>query len=113
MKKIFSLITLFGALLITSCHTSKIVSTDNYSVSVAKAVTSKPDTLNAQQMDSVINADKLPALAKWVQNVYKDESTFAVVTYKTLYDKSTNTVYTVKILNSSVYVLSKRSLQTK
>ena len=108
MKKLFTLISILSVLFISSCSSYK-KSTDidmMYGVSVTKAITAKPDTLTVAQMDSVVKVDKLPVLNKWVQNVYKDESTLTNIVYKTLYDKSSNTVYTVKILNNSVYVLS-------
>ena len=115
MKKLFTLISILSVLFISSCGSYKN-STDidmMYGVSVTKAITAKPDTLTVAQMDSVVKVDKLPVLNKWVQNVYKDESTLTNIVYKTLYDKSSNTVYTVKILNNSVYVLSKRTLPTR
>ena len=115
MKKLFTLISILSVLFISSCGSYKNA-TDvdgTCGVSVIKAITAKPDTLTVAQMDSVVKVDRLPALNKWVQNVYKDESTLTNIVYKTLYDKSSNTVYTVKILNNSVYVLSKRTLQTR
>ena len=115
LSVLFILISILSVLFISSCGSYKNA-TDidgTYGVSVTKAITAKPDTLTVAQMDSVVKVDKLPVLNKWVQNVYKDESTFTNIVYKTLYDKSSNTVYTVKILNNSVYVLSKRTLQTR
>ena len=113
MKKLFTLISILSVLFISSCSSYKKSTDMMYGVSVTKAITAKPDTLTVAQMDSVVKVDKLPVLNKWVQNVYKDESTLTNIVYKTLYDKSSNTVYTVKILNNSVYVLSKRTLQTR
>lgn len=115
MKKLFTLISILSVLFILSCGSYKNA-TDidgTYGVSVTKAITAKPDTLTVAQMDSVIKVDRLPVLNKWVQDVYKDESTLTNIVYRTLYDKTSNTVYTVKILNNSVYVLSKRTLQIR
>jgi hypothetical protein len=112
MKKFFTFLTICSALLITSCKSVQKISEYGSGINVNKVITIKPDTLNSVQMDSVINTDQLPVLIKWTSSSLKDEETLQSNTIRTLYDRNTNTIYTVKTLNVTTYILSKRKIQT-
>lgn len=80
-------------------------------VDVQHAYTLPTCTLNIAQMDSMIKADELPVISKWTKSQYKDEETQMTTEYMTLFDKTSNTVYTVKTLNRRQYVISKRVIK--
>lgn len=92
-----------------SVDTTEIVM--GMSVDVQHAHTLPTCTLSIEQVDSMIMADKLPVLSKWTKNQFKDYETATTTDYMTLFDKTTNTVYTVKTLNRRQYVVSKRLIK--
>jgi hypothetical protein len=115
MKKLVYTIITIGIMAVCGCNPTKNVAdnSETYGVHVTGAKTSKPDTLNVAQVDSFIRHDRLPRLEKWTASAFVDDETGKAYTYKTLYDNTTKTVYTVKILNNDVYVLSKRFLNVR
>ena len=115
MKKFITIFSALTLIFITSCKTNSETSYvfDTYGVSVQSAKTMKPDTLNTAQMDSVLKADNLPAIQKWVSANHTDAETKRTNTYKTLYDNTTNVIYTIKIINNNMYILSKRKLSVR
>lgn len=80
-------------------------------VDVQHAHTLPTCTLSIAQMDSMIKADELPQLDKWTKNNLQDYETKTNTEYMTLFDKTSNTVYTVKTLNRRQYVVSKRIIK--
>lgn len=116
-----SIIMMFFATI--SCHNMKKTDIEQslndsvpqeivFGVNVTKAHTFEPCTLNVSQMDSMISTDKLPVLNKWTKQTLSDEETKIMNDYMTLYDKTSNIVYTVKKISLKDYVVSKRQLST-
>lgn len=114
MKKIFSTIAIGLCIALASCKTSQDVSTPgSYGVSAVASSVTKPDTLDAQKTDSLLRVDCLPAINKWASSVYIDDESGREFTYRTLYDRSTNTIYTLKTLSDGRLVLIKRHIKTR
>lgn len=112
MKK---LLYLFVTLvLVCSCdQTKKTINDNTYGVSVENVKSMGIDTLTAVQVDSMTKHDKLPNKSKWVKTYLKDEETKTGYEYTTLYDRTSNIVYTIKYLkNENVYVVKKRKIIT-
>ena len=115
MRKILFVATAFALMTLgMSCSSSRqAVSTENtYGVSVQSAYTMKPETLTVVSLDSLLKTDKLPRLAKWTKSAFKDDESNTYNVFRTLYDRSTNTIYTLKELNAQTLVLTKRRLRT-
>lgn len=100
--------------LITACETSK-KSASNFNneeilfgVQIEKVHTLVPCTLNIFQMDSMLQTDKLPKLNKWTKNPLTDEETKVLTNYMTLYDRTSNIVYTIKEMKDGKFVVSKK-----
>lgn len=114
MKK---LLYLFVCLtMVCSCNPTKKNVNDNnvYSVSVENVKSMGIDTLTSIQVDSMTKHDKLPNKSKWVKTYLKDEESKTGYEYTTLYDRTSNIVYTVKFLkDKNVYVVKKRKISTK
>lgn len=93
-----------------SCGPTKSLQQDNtYGVSIKNIKTLSLDTLTVVQFDSLITADKLPAYKKWVKTYLKDAETNESIEYSTLYDKTTDIIYTIKYLKTNKkYVVLKR-----
>jgi hypothetical protein len=116
MKKIFSIIAVSLCIALSACKTGQEVSTErpnSYGVSVTASSATKPDTLTAQRVDSLIYVDKLPTINKWVSSVYIDEETKCGYEFWTLYDRTTNIIYTLKLLPDNRFVMIKRTLKTR
>ena len=114
MKRIIFIISTICIVCMTACKTKEVSSSENiYGVSISSAKTLKPDTLNAAGLDSLVKADKLPAFSKWVAAAFIDDETQTTYYFRTLFDSRSNIVYTVKSLNPSLFVVSKRKLATK
>lgn len=114
MKK-FLFIIGFCAAVMTGCKPTQGVVGDvnTYGVSAVGAKTYGPDTLDVAQIDSLVRTDRLPALKKWTKSVFVDEETGFTCEYRTLYDKTSNIVYTVKYIPQNTYILSKRKLSVR
>lgn len=114
MKKLLYLFV--SLILVCSCNPTKKV-TDNdgvYSVAVQNIKSMGIDTLTDIQVDSMTKHDKLPNKSKWVKTYLKDEESKIGYEYTTLYDRTSNIVYTVKFLkDKNVYVVKKRKISTK
>lgn len=113
MKRLtgFFIISLF--LMLNGCKTASVENDGTFGVSPTATYTIAPDTLCVSQMDSVVNADRLPALEKWAKSVFNDYETNTSYVYRTLYDKTSNTIYTVKNLDTETFVLSKRKITVR
>jgi hypothetical protein len=112
MKK---LLYLFVTLvLVCSCDPTKKVANDNtYGVSVENVKSIGIDTFTVVQVDSMVKHDKLPNKSKWPKTYLKDEETKKAYEYTTLYDRTSNIVYTIKYLkDENVYVVKKRKIAT-
>jgi hypothetical protein len=114
MRKILFVAAAFALMTIgMSCSTQKQATDEPvYGVSVQTAQTLKPETLTVAGLDSLLKTDKLPRLAKWTKSVFQDDETNVYNVYRTLYDQSTYTIYTLKELNTQTLVLTKRRLKT-
>ena len=113
MKKIFSILTLSVCIALISCKTGQTVSGDStYGVQATQSSVTKPDTLDNQKIDSLLRVDHLPAVKKWASSVYIDDENGQASQYRTLYDRSTNTIYTLKALSDGRFVLIKRIIRT-
>jgi hypothetical protein len=112
MKKIFVIFSLATALVFASCATQK-ENVGTYGVSATSAQTMRPDTLDNAKVDSLLKADSLPAIKKWTTSSFVDEETHVTSTYRTLYDQTTNTIYTLKTLADGRFVLIKRVIRTR
>ena len=113
MRKIFYIISFVAALSFSACHTTETTTTNGiYGVSVQGNKTSKPDTLNSIGLDSMVRVDRLPKVQKWATSTFVDDETGKAIVYRTLYDRTTNTIYTLKTLDQNVFVLSKKYLRT-
>lgn len=110
---VLSVMTIITVLCCCSSSKNSINTLGVYGVSVSKAQIIKPDTLNYIQIDSVMRVDALPVLDKWTTSTFKDEESGTMMSYKTLFDKSTNIVYTIKILDNNTFVLSKKVVQVR
>lgn len=117
MKKIFSTIAIALCIAFTSCKTGQdVVQTDNpnsFGVSATASSVSKPDTLDAMKIDSLVRVDRLPVINKWTSSIYVDDENNRAYTYRTLYDRSTNIIYTLKALSDGRFVLIKRTIKTR
>lgn len=115
MKKLFYIFVTAAMLTICSCHTQQTsVSTDGiYGVSVQQAWTLKPETLSVAGIDSLRKADKLPKIEKWTTSSFTDDENNVRSIYRTLYDRTTGIVYTLKQLDANTSVLTKRVIITK
>lgn len=113
MKKLLYLFVTL--ILVCSCDPTKKNVTDNnaYGVFVENVKSMGIDTLTAIQVDSMTKHDKLPNKSKWVKTYLKDEETKTGYEYTTLYDRTSNIVYTIKYLKAkNVYVVKKRKIVT-
>ena len=72
----------------------------------------QPDTLDNRRIDSLLTADRLPAVQRWASSTYIDDESGRASQYRTLYDRSTNTIYTLKTLTDRRFVLIKRVIRT-
>ena len=117
MKKLFYVFITAAMFTICSCHTQKSgVNTDGdniYGVNVQQAWTLKPETLNVAGIDSLRKADKLPKIEKWTSSSFTDDENNVRSIYRTLYDRTTGIVYTLKQLDANTSVLTKRIIKTK
>lgn len=114
MRKIFYIISFVAALSFSACHTTETATGDGtYGVAVQSNKTSKPDTINSIGLDSLVRVDRLPKVQKWATSTFVDDETGKPIVYRTLYDRTTNTIYTIKILEQNVFVLSKKYLRTR
>ncbi len=113
MKRILFIISTICIVCMTACKTKESTTENTYGVSIASAKTMKPDTLSTAGLDSLVKSDKLPLFSKWVAAALIDDETKTTYHFKTIFDNRTNTVYTVKTLNPSLFVVSKRKLTTK
>ena len=115
MRKLFYtfIITAF----IASCTPTKSIQSNNsdntYGVSVQAALTLRPETLDVAGVDSMLKHDQLPATRKWATASYVDDESGVRQVYHTLYDRSTQIIYTIKELGNNVFVLSKRQIGEK
>jgi hypothetical protein len=83
--------------------------TDYQKYSLVARITDGLDTLTVVQFDSLITADNLPAYKKWIKTYLKDAETNESIEYSTLYDKTTDIIYTIKYLTTNKkYVVLKR-----
>ena len=117
MKKILYVFAIFTAFCIASCRTTKTldnnISVDSaYGVSAQAAQTFLPETLSFRGVDSLLKADRLPDLKKWSAAYYKDDETNERNEYRTLYDRTSWTIYTVKKVSPGKWVLVKRIIKT-
>ena len=113
MKKLLYLFVTL--ILVCSCDpTKKTINNDNvYGVSVENIKSMGIDTLTGVQVDSMTKHDKLPNKSKWVKTYLKDEESKTGYEYTTLYDRTSNIVYTIKYLkDKNVYVVKKRRITT-
>ena len=112
MKKLIAIIGIASMLSLFGCGSTKnVVSEDgenSYGMSVVNAKQWKPDTLTSVKVDSMLVADKLPTLNKWNKSIFKDYETNVGYTYYNLFDKTTNIMYTIKVLGTDIYVVSKK-----
>lgn len=113
MKHILFIISTICIICITACKSKEALTDNTYGVSIASAKTFKPDTLTAAGIDSLVKVDKLPAFSKWVSAMFIDDESNISYKFKTIFDNRTNIVYTVKTLNQTLFVVSKRKLTTK
>ena len=117
MKKLFYVFVTAAMFTICSCHTQQNgVTTDDdniYGVNVQQAWTLKPETLNVAGIDSLRKADKLPKIEKWTSSSFTDDENNVRSIYRTLYDRTTGIVYTLKQLDANTSVLTKRIIKTK
>ena len=113
MKRLigFFIISLFLSL--SGCKTASVENDWTFGVSATNIWTTGPDTLCVAQMDSVVKADRLPIVDKWSKSVFKDYETNENYMYHTLYDKTSNTIYTIKVLGTETYVMSKRKITVR
>lgn len=114
MRK-FLFVAVVSAFVGMSCSISRHASTDSdniYGVSVQSALTMKPETLSVAGLDSLLRTDRLPRLSKWTKSSFQDDESNVYSVYRTLYDNTTNTIYTLKELNAQTLVLTKRRLKT-
>ena len=114
MKKIYLYLITSIVLLLAGCKTAQqptIFGGGNVNVSTAKSM--GPDTLTVIQIDSMVVADKLPAINKWNASRMKDHETGIQYIYSTLYDPTSKIIYTVKVLSDNeLYVVMKRQIGT-
>ena len=112
MKKLIAIIGIASMLSLFGCGPTKNVASEDgensYGMSVVNAKQWKPDTLTSVKVDSMLVADKLPALNKWNKSAFKDYETNVGYTYYNLFDKTTNIMYTIKVLDTDIYVISKK-----
>lgn len=117
MKKILSILSLTVCIALASCKTGQTVQTDElngtYGVAVTSSSVTAPDTLDNYKIDSLLRVDRLPAIHKWASSVYIDDENGKASQYRTLYDRSTNTIYTLKTLADQRFVLIKRIIKTR
>lgn len=104
-------------IILGSCNLTKKNTNTNdnvYGVSVQTMQQLSIDTFSIYQVDSMVKVDKLPNKNKWETTYLKDGETNIAYEYKTLYDKSSKTIYTLKYLkDKKLYVVKKRSISTK
>lgn len=121
MKKLFYVVVAAIVLTISGCKchcvccadTEQINSSDIYGVNATNAQTFAIDTLDNAKIDSLVRVDRLPKISKWAVSQFKDEETGQMNEYRTLYDKETKTVYTLKKIGNGLYVLQKRTLNVR
>lgn len=115
MKRIYSFFIVFMAVVLIGCKTTESVSTfGSGNVNVTSVKKLSIDTLTVIQVDSMINVDKLPVLKKWKSSKMTDYETGKPYVYSTLYDTTSNIIYTVKTLgNNEIYVVMKRRMGIK
>lgn len=112
MKKLILIASVTLALMMGSCATHK-ETTNTYGVSATSAQTFNPDTLDNQKVDSLLRVDNLPAIKKWATSTFVDEESRTAIVYRTLYDRTSNTIYTLKTLPDGRFVLIKRAIATR
>lgn len=115
MKKFFFSIVVV-ATLFCSCKTGQTITDQDentFGVSATSAKTSQPDTLGVAGVDSLLRVDFLPAVSKWPVSYFRDEETGAKLEFRTLFDRTTNTIYTLKTLADGRRVLIKRSVRVR
>lgn len=111
MRKIVYIFVTAMMLSIVGCKTQQAPVTPEtsvYGVSVQGAWTLKPETLTVAGVDSLIRVDKLPKIEKWTSTTFEDDETGTKLVYRTLFDKTTGIIYTLKFMDKQTTVLSKR-----
>ena len=115
MRKL--LYTFIISAFIASCAPTKNIqsndSDNTYGVYVQAALTLRPETLDVAGIDSMLQHDQLPLTRKWATASYVDEESGVRQIYRTLYDRSTQIIYTIKELGNNVFVVSKRQIGEK
>ena len=116
MKKILYVFAIFTAFCIASCRTTGSLDNNTgvdsaYGVSAQAAQTFLPETLSIRGVDSLLKADRLPDIKKWSAAYYKDDETNERNEYRTLYDRTSWTIYTVKKVSPGKWVLVKRIIK--
>ena len=113
MKRLAGFFIISLILTLCGCKTASVENNGTFGVSLTSTYIIGPDTLCVAQIDSVVKSDRLPVLEKWAKSVFKDYETNTSYVYRTLYDKTTNTIYTVKNLDTKTFVLSKRKITVR
>ena len=111
MKNFYLIFSITISFVFGSCVTQKEPPI-TYGVSATGVQLTQPDTLDNLKIDSLLKVDRLPSVNKWTSSSFVDDETQVRSTYRTLYDKKTNTIYTLKFLRDGRCVLVKKIIKT-
>lgn len=112
MKKTFKklLLGIGISLFIFSCGTLKTQKRVDYPLSSSMKITCNIDNGKYYQIDSIVNADTLPSVNKWLQSTFTDYETnqkYEKRLYVKTYNNGTEVVYII-LGNKEPYKITKR-----
>lgn len=109
MKRLFVTAGITLALIFAAC-TSQKESVSTFGINATDARTFSPDTIDVLGVDSLMKADDLPDIGRWASSTFVDDETHRAFIYRTLYDRTSGIIYTLKTLQDGRFVLIKRSV---
>lgn len=105
---LFSLLSIL--FFICSCSTINTSRLGSYNISIKDNYVYIYDTINQRQLDSIIIADTLPGLQKWVKSHITEYENNIKYNYYYYLKKSNNISYTLKEIKDSYFILNKKKL---